>query len=92
MFLVQSPALVHGNPVQIHCVKDVVQSLDGSLEVRSVGDFEREAFFFKGFSSFESLLDAYFAKIDIRPPREPVLFVPLALAMTDKYNSFHILK
>ena len=92
MLLVKPPCLLDGDPVEIHRIEDIVQSLDGSLKVRSVSHFEGETILFQDFTGIKSFLDTFLAQINIGPPCEPVLLVPLALAVTDKYDSLHVLK
>ena len=92
VLLVEPPGLLYRNPVEIHGVEDVVEGLDGSLEVGCVGHFEGDSGLFEGLSGVEGFLNALLAEVNVGPACEPVLFVPLALAVTDKYNSFHILE
>ncbi len=89
VLFVQSPGLLNRNPVKVHLVEDVVESLDSPLEIGSVGFLEGVTFGFEKISGFLSLLDAFFTEIDISPACEAVLFVPLAFSMSYKNNSFH---
>ena len=92
VLLVESPGLLYRNPVEIHGVEDVVEGLDGSLEVGCVGHLEGDAGLFEGLSGVEGFLYALLAEVNVGPSCEPVLLVPLAFAVTDKYYSFHIPK
>ena len=92
MLLVEPPGLLYRDPVEIHSVEDVVEGLDGSLEVGCVGHFEGDSGLFEGLSGVEGFLNALLAEVNVGPACEPVLLVPLAFAVTDKYYSFHIPK
>ena len=92
MLLVEPPGLLYRDPVEIHSVEDVVEGLDGSLKVRGVGHLEGDSGLFEGLSGVEGFLYALLAEVNVGPSCEPVLLVPLALAVTDKYYSFHIPK
>ena len=43
MLLVEAPALGDRDPVEIHDVEDLIEGLDGTLEVRGIGLGEVEA-------------------------------------------------
>ncbi len=90
VLLVEPPSLLYRNPVEIHGIENVVEGLDGSFKIRGVGDLEGDSGLFEGLSGVEGFLNTLLAEVDVGPACEPVLLVPLAFAVTDKYNSFHI--
>ena len=89
MLLIEAPALLNGDPVEVHLVQDVVEGLDSTLEERGVGQVEGEALLFEGLTSLDGLVYTSFGEIDVGPTCETVLQVPGTLTMTDEDDSFH---
>ena len=83
VLLIEAPCLNHGNPILVHCVKHVVQGLYGTLQVRSVGNLEMEAFLLHQLTCVEGFLLALLGEVNIGPTCETVLKIPLALAVAD---------
>ena len=91
VLLVETPSLHYGDPVFVHSVEHVVERLHGTLQIGSVGDVEMIALFLHQSAGIKCLFLAFFSKINVGPSCETVLKIPLALAVADKYYSFHCL-
>ena len=89
VLLIETPALLDGNPVEVHVVEDVVEGLDGSLEVGSVSLREGEALGLEELAGFLGFGLAFRGQVDIGPAGETVFEIPGAFAMTYEYDSFH---
>ena len=89
MLLIEAPALGYRDPVEVHDVEDLVERLDGALEVGGIGLSEVEAVLLKQSPSLLCFLYALLRQVDIRPAREAVFLIPHALAVTDQYDSLH---
>ena len=89
MLFVEAPALRYGDPIEIHDVKDLIEGLDSTLEVRGVGLSEVEAVFLKESPSLLCFFYALLGEVYICPAREAVLLVPYALTMAYEYDSLH---
>ena len=88
MALVQAPSLVHGQPFAVHCAQDVVQGVDGALQVRGVANVEIEAGLGQGAAAIGCFLAAGVGKVHIHPTGEEVQLVPFALAVANE-NELH---
>ena len=83
VLLVESPALLYGDPVEIHDVEDLVEGLDGTLEVGGVSLREAEAVLLEDGSCLLCFFDPLFGEVDVGPACEAVLLIPYAFAVTD---------
>ena len=92
MLLVEFPALLYRNPVEIHVVENVIKGLDSSLEIRSIGLLKGKAFCLKELTGLFGLILALRSQIDVCPAGETVFEVPGAFAVSNEYYSFHYLK
>ena len=90
VLLVQAPALLHGNPILVHHVQHVVERLDGTLEVGSVGHAKLKSGIFEGLTGFAGFAHTFFSEVYIGPTGEAVFEIPLALSVTEQNNSFHV--
>jgi hypothetical protein len=87
--LVEPPALVHGQPEQVHALERDGERADRALQERGVGHVEGVAL---GAEEPRRLLrfpDALRREVDVRPAREPVLEVPRALAVPQQDQLDH---
>ena len=89
VLLVEAPALLYGDPVEVHDVEDLVEGLDSALEVGGISLREVEAVFLEDGPSLLSFFDTLFGEVYVRPASEAVLLVPHAFSVTDQYNSLH---
>ena len=89
MLLVQTPALRYGDPVEIHDIEDLIESLDSTLEVGGVGLGEVEAILLEEGTSLLCFFYSLLGEVDIRPPREAVFLIPHTLTVADQYDSLH---
>ena len=83
VLFVEAPALLDGDPVQVHLVQDVVEGLDSALEIGSIGLSEGEALGLEEFTGLDGLFHALGAQVHVGPAGETVFLVPDALAVAD---------
>ena len=86
--LIELPALDDGQPLAVHREQNVVQRVDGALEVRGVADVEVVAGLLEGLAAVEGFLHASLREVHVGPASKEVCLVPLALAVTDD-NEVH---
>ncbi len=79
---VQSPVANDRNPHLVHLVEDMPQSADGAFQYRRVGDVELVTHLGQQFAGSYSFLIALFGQVHVRPAREQVLEIPVALPVT----------
>ena len=83
MSFVQLPGLDDRQEVAVHLVEDVLEGVDGALQIGGVADIEIVSAFLQELAAVLGFLDAFFREVDVGPSGEEVELVPLALAVTD---------
>ena len=84
MALVETPALFDREPHQVHFIERQPQRPNGALEHRGEGQVEAISFLTQQAARGASLLDARRREVDIGPTGEPILAVPVGLAVAQK--------
>jgi hypothetical protein len=87
--LVEPPAPVDRDPHQVHVLEHDPQRLDRAPEDRGVRDVEDVAALVERLRRLVGFLNALLREPDVGPPREPVLLVPDALAVTEQHQLLH---
>src|SRR5437867_1747796 len=89
MPFVEAPGFFLRNPHEIHFFEREPESLDRTLQYRSVGDVEYISAGAHQPSSLARFLDTFVTKPDVRPTGKPVFHVPHTFAMPQQNESFH---
>src|SRR6185437_3499710 len=89
MSLIEPPAGMNRHPHAIHCLERNPESTNCSFEYRRVSDINLKARVPKTAPCCQRLSAAAVSQIYIRPAREPVISVPFAFAVSQKYESGH---
>ena len=90
VLLVQLPALLHGNPVEVHHIECIIERLDGAFQIGGERHSETEAGLAHHAARPFGLFHPVFRQVHIGPARKPVLLVPNALAVAEQNYPFHI--
>ena len=86
MTLVQSPGLVDRDIGLLDDIQDRAEGDLGAGQERGVSDVELVSGILKCVTSVLGLLHTLLAQVGVEPSAEPVLLVPLGLAVTDHDN------
>ena len=86
MTLVQPPGLVDWDVLLLDDLQDRVEGDLGSGQERSVGDVELVVGVFQGVTAVPGFLQTLLAEVGVEPAAEPVLQVPLGLAVPDHHD------
>mmetsp|Transcript_42715 Transcript_42715/g.117926 ORF Transcript_42715/g.117926 Transcript_42715/m.117926 type:complete len:276 (-) Transcript_42715:13-840(-) len=89
--LVQLPALLDRDPLEVHLLEGELARLYGPLLTRRERDIECEIRLPHEDAGVLSLLCALLRHVDVCPPSKPVLKVPLRLAVPEQNEGVHAL-
>ena len=81
--LVQTPSLMNRKPVTVKLIKNMIQSVNSTLEQRSVANIKVIASLFKSTAASCCLLVTSLGKVNVGPTSEQVELVPLRLTVAN---------
>src|SRR5690606_26565089 len=81
--LVEAPRALHGNPEAVGRVKRDIRGLDRAAQQRGVQHVRKDALLGEHLAATLGFASALLGEPDIDPTGEQVLFVPVALSVTE---------